>query len=218
MTTLVVGDVHGCADELARLVDVVQPTRLVLVGDLYTKGPDPGGVWSILREAGAEAVLGNHDARLLDVIDGRRPGDVDGAACVEALDRTGPGWRAHLAALPLFLEGVGPYTVVHGGLAPDGDLQRTTRAMAISLRRLPGEGAPLWHEAYTGTRPVIFGHDARGGLVWWVRDGHPHVVGLDTGCCYGGVLSGFVVEAERLVQVPARRVYRTVDGRRVEAT
>lgn len=212
MATLVVGDVHGCAEELARVLDVVHAERVVLVGDLYTKGPDPAGVWALIRDRGLEAVLGNHDQRLLDVLDGQRPGDRAGHACVERLDAADPAWRDHLRGLPLWREDVGGFTVVHAGVHPSGDLQRTTKGMAISMRRWPegADEAPCWHEVYGGERRVIYGHDARRGLTWYERAGRPHVVGLDTGCVYGGVLTGLVVDDARLVQVPARAVYKAV--------
>lgn len=213
MQTLIVGDVHGCSVELESLIGLVRADRVVLVGDLYTKGPDPAGVWRQMRDGGFEAVLGNHDARLLDAIAGRRPKDKEAHRCIARLDAQDRSWRDHLAALPLFLPEVGGYTVVHAGLHPSGDLSRTSRAMAIAMRRFP-EGkaqAPLWHEVYTADRPVVFGHDARRGLVCRVRAGRPLVVGLDSGCVYGGVLSGLLAESGELVQVPARAVYQKVD-------
>ena len=36
--TLFVGDVHGCSEELAQLIALAHPTRLVLLGDLFRKG------------------------------------------------------------------------------------------------------------------------------------------------------------------------------------
>lgn len=211
MTTLVVGDIHGCAHELDRLVRAVRPTSLVAVGDLYTKGPDPAGVWDVLAAFDARAVLGNHDARLLDVLAGRRPSDAHGAAVVAALDGRGPAWRAHLASLPWFLD-VDPFIVVHAGLHPTEGTAGTSRSMAIAMRRFPADDphALPWHAQYAGARPVIFGHDAKGGLVWRRRGTAPYVIGLDTGCVYGGQLSGYVVEEDRLVQVPAARVYQAV--------
>ena len=65
MTTLVVGDVHGCADELRTLVNMVRPTAVALVGDLFTKGPDPVGVWRQVVLGGFSAAFGNHEARLV---------------------------------------------------------------------------------------------------------------------------------------------------------
>ena len=49
---------------------------------------------------------------------------------------------------------------------------------------------------------LVFGHWARKGLVHrtWVR-------GLDTGCVWGGRLTAWIAEDDRLVSVPARRAY-----------
>lgn len=68
MATWVVGDIHGCADELARLVEhlALSPTdRLVSCGDLFHRGPDPFGVLRILRDLRAPFVLGNHELAVL---------------------------------------------------------------------------------------------------------------------------------------------------------
>ena len=51
MSTLIVGDVHGCAKELELLLQAVRPTELLLVGDLFSKGPDPKGTWELLQES-----------------------------------------------------------------------------------------------------------------------------------------------------------------------
>jgi bis(5'-nucleosyl)-tetraphosphatase (symmetrical) len=67
MATLFVGDVHACADELRELLALAQPDRLILVGDMFNKGPDPDGTWKLLEEYGAEAVLGNHDRKVVSL-------------------------------------------------------------------------------------------------------------------------------------------------------
>ncbi len=209
--TLVIGDVHGCADELAKLCDAHAPDDVVLVGDLFTKGPDPAGVWAQIRDRGMRAVLGNHDERLIDVLRGARPDDDDGRACVAALDAADPGWRTYLHRLPLFRE-VFEWTVVHAALHPLGSLALTRATTATRLRRWPRDRAtdPRWWEVYEGPRRVLFGHDARRGYVQRERHGVPWLVGLDTGCVYGGHLTGWLVDEGRPVQVPARRVYRAV--------
>ena len=66
--TIVVGDVHGCLEELDELLsrlEVGPSDRLVLAGDLMDRGPDPVGVVRRARERGALAVLGNHDEKHL---------------------------------------------------------------------------------------------------------------------------------------------------------
>ncbi len=41
-------------------------------------------------------------------------------------------------------------------------------------------------------------------------DGRPVAIGLDSGCVYGGELSGWLVEEDALVIEPAREVYKPV--------
>jgi len=211
MRTLVVGDVHGCSAELGSLVAAVRPKRVVLVGDLFTKGPDPAGVWRLIRDHHMKAVLGNHDARLLKamLVPGKDPAADE---CVVSLDHEDMAWRAWCSALPLFRKAK-PFTVVHAGLHPSGSKKKTTPRMALSLRRFPNEDAKnrLWYRQYRGERRVIFGHDAARGLVRVEREGAPWLIGLDSGCVYGGHLSGYLVEEDHVVQVPALRTYRKIE-------
>lgn len=62
---VVVGDVHGCACALDRLLRAVGFERgrdnLVLCGDLVTKGPDSAGVLDRAMALGALVARGNHD-------------------------------------------------------------------------------------------------------------------------------------------------------------
>lgn len=213
MSTLIVGDVHGCARELAALLDKAGPTRVVLVGDLFTKGPAPAEVWRLVRDGGFEAVLGNHDDRLLQVVDGERPGDSKGRKTVDRLNDDDPAWLAWLRARTLFLE-VDGHVVVHAGLHPTGDQSRTTRSMALTMRRWPhdesGDDRPFWWQVYEGDSPVVFGHDAARGHIRVERGGEPFLVGLDTGCVYGGKLTGWFPETDVLVQVSAKKAYASV--------
>ncbi len=205
MSRLIIGDIHGCAEELSALVQQAGCEAVVLVGDLFTKGPDPVGVWEQIREGGFRAVLGNHDQWVLNHLDdpqGECPqlDDLRNRA-PEAID-----WIRHL---PLWLDE--DPIVVHAGLHPLKGLEGTSRKMALKLRRWPddGEGNPFWYDAgWKGPRTVVFGHDARRGLVRREREGRPVAIGLDSGCVYGGRLSAWIPEEDRVVSVPALRAYR----------
>jgi len=68
MASWIVGDVHGCAEELGQLLDALRlgpQDVLVSVGDLLHRGPDPVGVVDTLRSANARFVLGNHELAVL---------------------------------------------------------------------------------------------------------------------------------------------------------
>src|SRR5258705_4976560 len=64
MDTIIIGDIHGCSYEFSALLDKIAPTcgdRLVLLGDLVNKGPDPTGVLEAFESLNCVCLLGNHD-------------------------------------------------------------------------------------------------------------------------------------------------------------
>eukprot|EP00798_Chlamydomonas_sp_ICE-L_P030215 gene30214-35202_t len=70
---IVVGDVHGCYDELEQLLEVTKfephVDNLILAGDLVNKGPKSKQVLNLMHSLGssAHAVRGNHDDHVLSV-------------------------------------------------------------------------------------------------------------------------------------------------------
>ena len=68
VTHWIIGDIHGCARELELLLQrlrLAPADRLISVGDLFHRGPDPVGVMDILAAHGASFVLGNHEHAVL---------------------------------------------------------------------------------------------------------------------------------------------------------
>jgi hypothetical protein len=207
--TLVIGDVHGCLDELEALVrrcGFAAGDRLVLAGDLVGKGPDSPGVLAFARETGALGVLGNHDAWALKHREG--PWDAHGKAAF--LARLKAADWAYLEALPLFLRLGKHYAVVHAGAMPGIPLERQTRDHLLSLRSITAEGEGTsrlvadhpWAAQWPGPEHVVFGHDAVRGF-----QRHPHATGIDTGCVYGRQLTAIELPGQRIVHLPARRRY-----------
>ncbi|MFH1568747.1 MAG: metallophosphoesterase [Gemmatimonadota bacterium] len=225
MLTVVVGDVHGCAGELRELLDRVgfHPAshRLLLTGDAFSRGPDPIGVWHLIRATGAAMVLGNHDDRLLRQLRAARAGDQvelrrpHHRRTYELLQPLAAELLPWLESLPLYLRQEeappGGLLLVHAGIDPVRGLTGTTREQLLSLRTWPPAGSlegPRWYD-HLGPQDgcIAFGHDAPGGLVVRRRPdgGRPWLVGLDSGCVYGGSLSAYVIEADRILQVPSRQ-------------
>jgi hypothetical protein len=195
MSTLIVGDVHACADELAELVQQHAPDRLILVGDVFNKGPKPDETWAVIAEHQAESVMGNHDLHVI--------------AAAARGERLAPSAAVQwLKGLPITIGGETPrpWIVVHGGLDPEAGVAGTTRAQAVRMRRWPDEQSEFWWRQWAGPPLVVYGHDAVRGL----QDHRPHTLGLDTGCVYGGRLTGYLLEADQVVSVAARGVYRVV--------
>ena len=223
MTTLFVGDVHGCAKELSHLLKKVRfrplKDRLLMVGDAFSRGPDPRSVWEQIQENDAEMVLGNHDDRLLRQltrwIEGKdpklaRPGQrFTFTELLPVADRLLP-W---LDDRPLYIDEE-EFLMVHAGVNPEGGLATTTREQFLRIRTWPpteDTGGARWYEYYEPTdQLLVFGHDALGGLVERRHspDSLPYIVGLDSACVYGGKLSAYLLEEDRIVQVKSRRFSR----------
>jgi bis(5'-nucleosyl)-tetraphosphatase (symmetrical) len=229
-----IGDVQGCREELERLLDALgfDPAgdELHPVGDLVNRGPDSLGTLRLLRQLDAGGVLGNHDLHLLRVANGtRRAGARDTLDEVLAAEdrRELLDW---LAARP-FARGWPDLVCVHAALHPrwsdpvaelagldpletDPRSDFATRARYCDSQGTRPESdwpppAPpfgpwyrFWQGRADGTRTVVFGHWARNGLVNEAR-----VRGLDTGCVWGKQLTAWIAEEDRLVHVPAARVY-----------
>ena len=129
MRTIFIGDTHGCAAELQDLLNAVayDGDRLLLAGDAFARGPDPLGVWRLIEETGAEMVLGNHDARLLEQLEdwgaGREPTlqKPDQRYTFAQLDPVLPDMLAWLRRVPLYIED-SRFLLVHAGINPPGQL------------------------------------------------------------------------------------------------
>ncbi len=212
--TFVVGDVHGCIDELEELLrdaGVTSADRLVLAGDLVAKGPDSQAVVQLARERGALSVRGNHDAHVLKARRGQelKKQHARVASSLGELD-----WR-YLEAAPSWRELPDAQAViVHAGLLPGVPLGQQPNHLLLNLRSFDDDGEPStrvegtpWAQHWKGPQFVVFGHDAVRGL-----QRHPLALGLDTGCVYGKRLTGVWLEERRLVSVSAHRVWEAPDA------
>jgi hypothetical protein len=215
--TVVIGDVHGCLDELQDLLRVCggdrKTDRIVLVGDLVAKGPDSRGVLQLARELGLQSVLGNHDAKVLSfdpVLPGVDPerSRKDHGNVARTL---GPGEWSYLRGLPLYLALPDlEVMVVHAGMLVGVPLSEQPRELLLNMRSITPEGQPSkridagvpWASLWPGPTHVVFGHDAVRGLQKF-----RFASGLDTGCVYGRQLTAVIWPERRFVSVPARRAY-----------
>ncbi|MDD9999559.1 MAG: metallophosphoesterase [Rhodospirillaceae bacterium] len=215
MRTLFIGDIHGCAREFEQLLYRLEFQRdtdlLYLTGDAFSRGPDPVYVWKLIQDTGARMVLGNHDYRLAYRLRRHLAGAADptrtrdSLQTLESLAPCADTLIPWLESLPLWIDEPG-FLLVHAGINPEKGFHGTTTEEFLVIRTWPpvdGIVGPRWHDAYNlSGKLIIFGHDAPGGLVIKRRDdGSPYVIGLDSGCIYGGQLSGYVLEEDRLVQV-----------------
>ncbi len=211
--TIIIGDVHGCYRELAMLLREVnanpQCDRVLFLGDLINKGPSSRGVWELFQSVNGLSIVGNHELSMLKILDGEANRH---EKYIDDLHRDFNGaldaFAADVRQWPLWIEEPG-LTLVHAGLAPGLHPRATDPWTLVSIRTWDGVGKdlfnsahPPWYEFYTGRSLVVFGHwAALGGL------NRERVIGLDTGCVYGGMLSCLILPERRFVRVKARQAY-----------
>ena len=85
---IVVGDVHGCIDELEHLLRKCEYQNdtdvLIFVGDLIGKGPESLEVLKLAQEEQAFVVMGNHDLSFLRLSFDRRVNACSDTGCLGA--------------------------------------------------------------------------------------------------------------------------------------
>lgn len=208
--TIVVGDIHGCYDELEDLLAAVNfgdKDRLICVGDLITKGPKSREVLErFMTEPRFSSVIGNHDLAIRRRWNGEKfklkPSQ---KPTHKALKKEKHRFLPFLNALPFMID-LETHLVVHAGIRPDVALHSQTTEDLTELRSLgpdrsARDGLP-WYSEYSGEKVILFGHwpapEPRRGR---------KAIGLDTGCVYGNKLTAYILETDEFKDVPARRTY-----------
>ncbi len=223
---IILGDVHGCYDEMRELLDRLgyEPGRdvLISVGDVIDRGPKiRETVEYLFGLPDFHMGLGNHEDKFLRYLQGH-PVKVTGGMETTIRAYGGqfpPGLVERLAALPLILRTPAGY-VVHAGFDPEMAPEEQTRADCLYLRFYGGKdyfdevNGRLWHTLWPADGPrVFFGHIPE-------EDGPelPHVVSLDAGCIFGGALKAFDSRDGRVHSVKARQAYAAGTIARVGVT
>lgn len=201
MDIYAVGDIHGCLDQLEKLLDNVQPDLekdvLLFIGDYIDRGPDSRGVVDyVLRlqqKYPREHIIclkGNHEAMLLDFLQGRqRELFLFNGGQSTLRDYWGDNWDkpAQLLLPPeheqfyqelrLYYE-TPDFIFVHGGLKPGVPLAEQQEEDLLWIR---GEFIASTEDF---GRRVIFGHTPfKQPLLL------PNKIGIDTGAVYGNFLT-----------------------------
>ena len=208
--TIVVGDIHGCFDELIDLLEKCafsEADRVVAVGDLITKGPKDREVLHLfMTDSRFTTVIGNHDLALRQKWNGVK------VKLKSAQKKTHKElkpkkeiYAGFLNRLPFTID-LGTHLVVHAGLRPNVKLYSQTTCDMTHMRTLGKDpeshkGTP-WYEVYDGDKIVLFGH-------WPAPEPRraKRAIGLDTGCVYGYHLTAYIIEEDKFVSVQARRAY-----------
>jgi len=177
---IVVGDVHGCVDELRdilKLADFRPGDQVIFLGDLVAKGPDSVAVVKIAREIGARSVRGNHDFEVIRWWSAQMNGlsssvsvNMEHLKIAQDLDREDHEW---LFNCPWFIRiPEMKYLLVHAGFVPGVDLYQQNPLLMMNMRSVLPNGIITnryvanspWASYWKGPETVVYGHDAYRGL------------------------------------------------------
>jgi len=160
MSTYLIGDVHGCYDELKSLLGQVafdpQHDELWLTGDLVARGPASLDVLRYVRSLGdsVRLVLGNHDLHLLAVYAGisrNKPKDRI-TTLIQAEDADVLiNWLRRQPLLQVDEEK--KLVMAHAGITPQWDIE-TAKTCAREVEAvLSSDTYPLFLDAMYGDMP-----------------------------------------------------------------
>ncbi|HWP23348.1 MAG TPA: metallophosphoesterase family protein [Candidatus Binatia bacterium] len=218
MSRYVVGDIHGCSEELRRLLESLRLSSgdtLVFLGDYIDRGPDSSGVVSSLLELEKNYpdvslifLKGNHEDMLLSFLGlGGDHGDMflmnGGGATLESYglkhDRT--AGQDALSAIPPehlgFYRRLTTYHVmdsflcVHAGINPQKPLAEQSEEEMLWIRN------SFIYRSHPLPYTVLFGHTPQPTVFFDL----PYKVGLDTGLVYGNMLTCLEVDEKVLYQI-----------------
>jgi len=208
--TIVIGDIHGCFDELTDLLALVKlqsDDRVVAVGDLITKGPKSREVLDLfIDDERFSSVIGNHDRKLRQRLRGEPVRLTnEGRKTLAELETNRDRYSNYLRSLPYLID-LGSHLVVHAGIRPGVPLDEQMASDLTEIRTMGADPTQrkgvAWYDVYRGPKTILFGH--------WPKKKPRQAafaIGLDTGCVYGKKLTAYVIATGEFVSVPAREKY-----------
>lgn len=224
----VIGDVHGCYDELVELMELARSEEsniiYIFVGDLCNKGPKSVEVIRLLRSMGTDAwsVRGNHDeGALREVRSMREDPNYNIPPRYSWIRDLSDADIKYLSELPYTISIPSHRTlVVHAGIVPGKPLEDQELNELTNMRNIiepddmfsctltssnKTKRGKCWASYWSGPEHVYFGHDARRKF-----QEHPYATGLDTGCVYGGHLTGIFTNGKKLT-ISAKSCHKDPD-------
>ena len=205
--TLIVGDIHGCFDELMMLLkkanDHASTYQLIFVGDLINKGPDSFKTLQFAYKNKIQCVIGNHELKFLNFIEEglKLPPQLE--QLKKDMGKDLNKWLEYIKSWPAFIE-TESFLVVHAGVVPGEHPSKSSVQQLANIRHWENGkicsqklGRP-WHDYYKSEKLVIYGHWARQGVLE-----KSNSLCLDSGCVYGRELTGVFLPSRTLIQTPS---------------
>ena len=236
-TLIVIGDVHGCLQELDELLLKLEYNkekhRLVFLGDLMDRGPDPVGCVRRVRELEAEMVMGNHENLHLrwrghetvrELTGKKNPMKAMKAADMAASRNLSEEDLDWMERLPFKIDLGLSWYAVHGGMEPARKINTQNAAQIMRVRYVnekgygvslgadlsAPEGTVYWDQMWKGPESIIYGHCVHDlQMTRCTYYNNVSCIGMDTGCVFGGHLSAAIMHKGLVMLDKITPIYET---------
>lgn len=207
MKTIVIGDIHGCYDELNELITSLKENgeynkdtdKIVFLGDYIDRGKNSRKVIELIRNLQKEnknviALMGNHEDMLIGYYADRDEswmfnGYNETLKSYEGFNKQFWDDVAWMKQLPLYHEDEN-FIYVHAGVDIDKPMDEQDRNTLLWVRD------DFIYDGRKYHKRVIFGHTP---TYFMGMDEAPVItfadnIAIDTGCVYNGKLTALVIE------------------------
>lgn len=228
----IIGDIHGCCDELELLLGKLgyvrtdgvyshpEGRKAAFLGDLCDRGNRSADVlrlvMDMVKAGNAIAVPGNHDVKLLKHLRGKSIAMTHGIdKTIAEIEARGEAFKNETAG---FIDGLishyvlddGKLVIAHAGIKQEYIGRGSARVREFCLYgETTGEtdsyGLPVrldWAADYRGRATVVYGHTACKEV-----KAQNNTFCIDTGCVYGGKLTAYRYPEREIIDVPAIHQY-----------
>jgi serine/threonine protein phosphatase 1 len=207
MRKFVVGDIHGCYDELMELIQKVglkDGDMLISLGDIVDRGNKSKEVYEyFLKRPNSIVLIGNHERKhqngvlsyAQEIVKVQMGSDYD-------------GFLKWINTLEYFYE-TEEAIVIHAFFEHDKELNAQKQEVlsgSTSGDRYLEKKYPVeshWTDFYSGSKPIIYGHHVVGDDPKISNNTY----GIDTGACHGNYLTAIELPGFIVHQVKARKDY-----------
>lgn len=214
MKQLIVGDIHGCYEEFIELLDkcsLSDDDEIIALGDIIDRGPDSPRVLEFFSfRQNVRSIMGNHERKHIRSYLGKlRPALSQVITQRQFSEHGYKKMIEFIGGFPVYIE-LKEAILIHGLYEPGFELKDQKENVLIGT--MSGETYFLekyqesWYHLYDGDKPVIAGHHD------YSRSQKPMVIKnkvflIDTGCCYGGALTGLILPDFKIISVNCKHDY-----------
>jgi serine/threonine protein phosphatase 1 len=205
--TIIIGDIHGCYDELMALLEKIGVTDadvIISLGDIVDRGNHSKKVYEFFKNRpNAIVLMGNHERKHLS-------GVLNYAQEIVKV-QFGDHYNDFLNWLKTldYSYETEEAIIVHAAFESDKPLNAQRQDVlsgSTAGERYLEQKYPTnnyWTDVYTNKKPIIYGHHVVGD----VPKIYNNTFGIDTGACHGGYLTAIELPDFKVHQVQSKMDY-----------